>query len=159
MTNTNCLENFKCPACGNEESFRIAATTIATVTDDGTEDHGDMEWDDDSYAECPKCYRHGTVKDFQVTSQPPSEWEAAPPTGDDPAKKPYSVLLLYPADVNDGGVETYYAFVEAPDPIAAVALARRQAVTANECLEFEPEEFASLLVTEGHHADQPLFNK
>src|SRR5271157_120337 len=90
---------------------------------------------------------------------PPSEWEAAPPTGDDPAKKPYSVLLLYPADVNAGGADTYYAFVEAPDPIAALALARRQAVTANECLEFEPEEFASLLVTEGHHADQPLFNK
>jgi len=66
MTNTNCLENFKCPACGNEESFRIAATTIATVTDDGTEDHGDMEWDDDSYAECPQCHRHGALKEFKV---------------------------------------------------------------------------------------------
>jgi hypothetical protein len=80
-------------------------------------------------------------------------------TGADPAKKPYSVLLLYPADANDGGAETYYAFVEAPDPSEAVALARRQAVAANECLPFEPDEFASLLVTEGHHADQPLFNK
>jgi hypothetical protein len=75
MTNTNCLENIKCPACGNEESFRIAATTIVTVTDDGTEDHGDMEWDDDSYAECPKCHRHGTLKDFQVTTRPPSGQE------------------------------------------------------------------------------------
>ena len=80
-------------------------------------------------------------------------------TGADPAKKPYSVLLLYPADANDGGAETYYAFVEAPDPIEAVALARREAVAANECLEFEPEEFASLLVTEGHHADQPLIQQ
>jgi hypothetical protein len=66
MTNTNCLENIKCPACGNEESFRIAAKTIATVTDDGTEEHGDMEWDDDSYAECTACPRHGTLKDFTV---------------------------------------------------------------------------------------------
>jgi hypothetical protein len=90
---------------------------------------------------------------------PPSEWEADSPSAADPAKKPYSVLLLYPADANDGGAETYYAFVEAPDPSEAVALARREAVAANECLPFEPEEFASLLVTEGHHADQPLFNK
>ena len=35
MINTNCLENIKCPTCGNEEWFRIAAKTIATVTDDG----------------------------------------------------------------------------------------------------------------------------
>jgi sarcosine oxidase delta subunit len=64
MTNTNCLEGIKCPACGNEESFRIAGTAIFTVTDDGTEDHGDIEWNDDSYAECTQCYRHGTLKDF-----------------------------------------------------------------------------------------------
>ncbi len=70
MTNTNCLENIKCPACGNEESFRIAAKTIATVTDDGTDDYGDMEWDDDSYAECAECYRHGTLKDFKVRAAP-----------------------------------------------------------------------------------------
>jgi hypothetical protein len=89
---------------------------------------------------------------------PPSQWEATLPAAA-PGNKPYSVLLLYPADANDGGAETYYAFVEAPDPSEAVALARRQAVAANECLEFEPDEFASLLVTEGHHADQPLFNK
>ena len=38
--------------------------TIATVTDDGTEDHGDMEWDDDSYAECAACHRHGTAEGF-----------------------------------------------------------------------------------------------
>jgi hypothetical protein len=68
MTNTNCLKNIKCPSCGNEESFRIAAKTIFTVTDDGTEDHGDIEWDDDSYAECVQCSRHSTSKDFQVTT-------------------------------------------------------------------------------------------
>ena len=66
MTNTNCLENIKCPACGNEDSFRIAAKTVAIVTDDGTEDHGDMQWDDSSYAECSECHRHGTLKDFRA---------------------------------------------------------------------------------------------
>jgi hypothetical protein len=158
MTNTNCLENIQCPACGNEESFRIAATTIVTVTDDGTEDHGDMEWDDDSYAECAKCHRHGTLKDFEVTTQPLSECEADSPSAADPAKKPYSVLLLYPDYVTDGGTETYYAFVEAPDPNAAVAQATRQAVAAQEGVAYEPDDFAPLLVTEGHHASQPLFN-
>jgi hypothetical protein len=68
MTNANCLENIKCPSCGNEESFRIAATTTATVTDDGIEDYGNMEWDDDSYAECTQCHRHGTLKDFRATT-------------------------------------------------------------------------------------------
>jgi hypothetical protein len=64
MTNTNCLENIKCPACGNEDTFRITGTSIFTVTDDGTEDHGDVEWDDDSDAECVGCHHHGTLKDF-----------------------------------------------------------------------------------------------
>jgi hypothetical protein len=64
MTNTNCLRNIKCPDCGYKDSFRIAATTIFTVTDDGTDDFGDVEWNDDSYAECLQCRRQGTVKDF-----------------------------------------------------------------------------------------------
>ena len=70
MTNTNCLENIKCPNCGNEDSFRIAAKTIATVCDDGVEDHSEMEWDDDSYADCTKCCWHGTLKDFMVGRMP-----------------------------------------------------------------------------------------
>lgn len=68
MTNTNCLENIKCPSCGNEQSFRIAGTAVFTVTDDGTEDHGDIEWDDDNYAECRECHRYGTLKDFKILS-------------------------------------------------------------------------------------------
>jgi hypothetical protein len=90
---------------------------------------------------------------------PPSEWEPAPPLGNDPADKPYSVLLLYPDYANDNGYETYYAFVEAPDPIAAVAVAQRQAVEAQEGIEIEPDDFVPLLMTEGHHEGQPLFNK
>ncbi len=45
MTNTNCLEGIQCPQCGNADRFRIVATSLFTVTDDGTEDHGDVEWD------------------------------------------------------------------------------------------------------------------
>jgi hypothetical protein len=82
--------------------------------------------------------------------------KAQSPTSGDPAKTPYSVLLLYPDDANDGGTETYYAWVEAADPIAAVAEARRQAVVANDCAEFRPDDFAPLLVIAGHHYGQPI---
>lgn len=68
MTNTNCLEGIQCPQCGSEDRFRIAATSIFTVTDDGTEDHGDVEWDDDSHAECAACRHRGTLKDFRAAA-------------------------------------------------------------------------------------------
>jgi hypothetical protein len=70
MTNTNCLEGIQCPACSNEDRFRIAGTSLFTVTDEGTEDHGDVEWDDGSYAECPECGRRGALKDFKADAAP-----------------------------------------------------------------------------------------
>jgi hypothetical protein len=81
MVNTNCLENIKCPGCGNHELFRIAGNAVFTVTDDGTEDYGDVEWDDDSYAECAQCHRQGTLKDFKATSHsaPKPEMPASAP--------------------------------------------------------------------------------
>jgi hypothetical protein len=89
---------------------------------------------------------------------PKSEWgEVAAES--DPAKKPYSVLLLYPDHANDGGTETYYAFVEAPDPIAAVEIAQRRALITNEWNDVDPNDFAPLLVTQGHHYGEALFNK
>lgn len=66
MTNSNCLEGIACPACGNEDRLRIAGTTVFTVTDEGTEDHGDILWDDDSYARCPECDREGVLRDFRA---------------------------------------------------------------------------------------------
>jgi hypothetical protein len=76
-----------------------------------------------------------------------------------PEQKPYSVLLLYPDYADYTGYETYYALVEAADPTAAVAVARREAVTAQDGIEIEPDDFHPLLVTKGHHYSEPLFNK
>jgi hypothetical protein len=90
---------------------------------------------------------------------PPSQWEAVPTAASDSARKPYSVLLLYPDCANDSGTETYYVFVDALDPLDAVLMAQRQAVAANDCVETEAEEFVPLLVTEGHQHSEPLFNK
>lgn len=82
----------------------------------------------------------------------------APPAASDPGSKPYSVLLLYPDGMTDGATETYYAWVEATDPIAAVAEARRQALAVNEWDDADPAGFAPLLVVEGHHYGQPMSN-
>ena len=62
--NSNCLEGIKCPACGNEDAFRIRCTTLATVEDDGVMEHGDMEWDDSSYIHCVECLASGMVGKF-----------------------------------------------------------------------------------------------
>ena len=74
-------------------------------------------------------------------------------------RSPYSVLLLYPDCVNDSGTETYYALVEAVDPDEAIELAQRQAAAALEGIEVDPNDFVPLLVTQGHHASESLFNK
>jgi hypothetical protein len=65
MTNTNCLENTKCPECDNADRLFIESKTLAVVTDDGAETFGDMEWDDDSYAECPECRHSGKLREFR----------------------------------------------------------------------------------------------
>jgi hypothetical protein len=65
--NTNCLEGMKCPKCAQEESLKIEATCLFTVTDDGTEDDGDgREWSDTNYCECTECGHRGIVTDFTI---------------------------------------------------------------------------------------------
>jgi hypothetical protein len=90
---------------------------------------------------------------------PESQWREEPPPASRGGLKPYSVLLLYPDHANDSGTETYYAFVEAPDELEAVAVAQRQAVAAQDGVEIAPDDFAPLLVTQGHHYGEALFNK
>jgi hypothetical protein len=65
--NTNCLEGMKCPKCGQEDAFKIEASCLFIVTDDGTEDAGNgHEWGDANYCECTECAHYGTVADFTV---------------------------------------------------------------------------------------------
>jgi hypothetical protein len=71
MININCVENIKCPACGNQHRFIIAACVMADVTDDGADIaspmHGNgFEWGDDGYTRCPECDKEGTLKEFYV---------------------------------------------------------------------------------------------
>ncbi len=73
MSNTNCLEGVRCPACGNEDRFRIVGKALFTVTDEGTDEFGDVEWDDDSFAECPDCGRDGPLKEFRSPPALPAD--------------------------------------------------------------------------------------
>jgi len=66
MTNTNCLEGIACPKCGNDSRIYIEAKTLAVVMDDGAETFGHMEWDGDSYTECPECGHRGTLAEFRI---------------------------------------------------------------------------------------------
>jgi hypothetical protein len=75
------------------------------------------------------------------------------------AEQCYSVLLLYPDYANDSGTDTYYTFVTAADSIEAVTVAQRKAAAAQEGWGGEPEDFSPLLVTQGQHYSEPLFNK
>ena len=68
MPNSNCLQGVKCPKCGNEASFRIEASIICTVTDDGSEPTGDHHhWDENSYAHCQVCETEGTLAIFMTS--------------------------------------------------------------------------------------------
>lgn len=70
-TNTNCLTNIKCPRCGSLEPFRIEVTSLMTVWDNGTDDYGEVMWEDDAYIECIECNFHGKVHGFTTEGGKP----------------------------------------------------------------------------------------
>ena len=67
--NSNCLEGKMCPRCKSQGPFRIAATALFTVEDDGTEDYEDVEWNDRSYFECKNCHCFGMAWDFEIRNR------------------------------------------------------------------------------------------
>lgn len=69
-TNTNCLEGLKCPQCGNDSRLMIEGVSVFEVHDDGTESHGDVEWDDDAVTQCPECHLAAGLKRFHITETP-----------------------------------------------------------------------------------------
>lgn len=69
MTNTNCLEDFRCPACGYTESFRLVATCVIKLYDSGIEDSEEFEWEDRNWCQCCNCGHDGSVSDFSIKNQ------------------------------------------------------------------------------------------
>jgi hypothetical protein len=87
MTNTNCLEGIRCPACGQDDRFKITALITCIVTDDGSEPVGDHDWDDESNAHCAGCGFDAKLRHFRTGCHMPpdpegmndrrAEWAAA----------------------------------------------------------------------------------
>jgi hypothetical protein len=71
MTNTNALAGIRCPKCGSEARFDVAAEVWATVGDTGVEDTSDTEWGDDAETRCGSCNHRATWWDFQIVNQRP----------------------------------------------------------------------------------------
>ena len=69
MANENCLRNIACPKCGHERKFSIVASAVFVVTDDGTDEFQNVEWNDDSEIQCGDCGLFGKVRDFRVSEQ------------------------------------------------------------------------------------------
>lgn len=67
MSNDNVLEGMRCPNCGNEGVFRITATSVFWVDDEGTDYSEDVIWEDSSPCSCPEqeCEFSGRVGDFR----------------------------------------------------------------------------------------------
>lgn len=65
--NSNCLAGCRCPKCGSEGPFQVVATSVFLVSDAGTEDHRDVEYDADSPAYCSVCDWAGEWGDLTAT--------------------------------------------------------------------------------------------
>ena len=73
MPNQNCLKGLRCPLCGEEEPFQISCTTMVDMWDGGSEQHYDLEWNDDSAIICKQCGHCGEVKEFMIANQEGSD--------------------------------------------------------------------------------------
>jgi len=64
--NTNCLEGIRCPECGQTDRFEIVGTAVFDVTDDGTDNFHNVEWDNESSTCCPDCGHRGKLDEFRT---------------------------------------------------------------------------------------------
>ncbi len=70
MANENCLQGMRCPRCGSEEPFIIKISTLMRFFDDGSDTHGDVEWDASSPCTCEACGFTRWVNDFRQGAKP-----------------------------------------------------------------------------------------
>lgn len=71
MVNTNCLEGWICPMCGQSEEFRVQALhTVALIDDGATPVDGEEEYGVNSPCLCPECDETGVVSDFCQEGNP-----------------------------------------------------------------------------------------
>lgn len=66
VQNDNCLAGMQCPECRSQAPFVITALSDFEMYDDGSESHGDIEYDDDSSCRCKACNYTGAVGHFKA---------------------------------------------------------------------------------------------
>lgn len=125
----------------------------------------DLEWYDNTYfhgesdqADKTSCYSFNK-------SWPLGQWLDY--CFSDPKKKPpllpYSVLLLYPDNLNDSGTETYFTHVKASSEAKAVKAAQKKAKRActddvtGECYCDNANDFVPLLLVAGYQESLSLY--
>lgn len=67
MNNENTLRGICCPYCGSEGPFKIEATALFCVSDDGSADFNDMDWGASSRCICDECGASGLASDFTLS--------------------------------------------------------------------------------------------
>ena len=90
MENTNCLEGYRCPRCGNDKSFRMVATALFYVIDDGTDSYEQVAWDEHSKAWCTQCEWAGPCGELTGTKVQPK-----------PIERDVDAVLQWFDDVNE----------------------------------------------------------
>lgn len=66
--NENCLEFMRCPHCEQFRKFDIDVLTTVEMTDMGSGDTHDLEYDEKSNCCCPDCGYQATVSEFDERS-------------------------------------------------------------------------------------------
>ena len=64
--NDNCLINMACPKCENEGPFKIGCSALFLVSDDGTGEYNEIDWEPSSFCLCTECKHEATVADFTI---------------------------------------------------------------------------------------------
>ena len=67
--NENCLQGLECPQCGNHKKLRICCQTFVEMTDMGSGEHEDLEYDSESWCMCPNCGHGETLGGFQIDDE------------------------------------------------------------------------------------------
>lgn len=69
--NHNCLEGWRCPKCGQEDSFAVAASCWVELRDDGTWNETDFDWTEESAVRCNDCDWTGEVGECTSAASTP----------------------------------------------------------------------------------------
>jgi hypothetical protein len=70
----------RCPQCDRDDHIDVCVNVWVRLCPDGTYiDAADHEWDQDSLALCARCSFSGSVRDFQITDETPTQTQETKP--------------------------------------------------------------------------------